>query len=111
MRQAQLRYSQLTGRHGKFYTDTFFFAAPTINGSTMAQHLTFTKVYLMKAESEAMDTLRKFIKDVGIPHALHADDALELMQGKFKQTCMEFGVSTTYTELYSPWQNRSEGGI
>jgi hypothetical protein len=74
-------------------------------------NLTFTKVYPMKAKSEAMDTLRKFIQDVDIPRALHSDDALELMQGKTKQTCKEFGIGTTYTELYRPWQNRAEGGI
>jgi hypothetical protein len=33
------------------------------------------------------------------------------MQGKFKQTCEEFGIGTSYTEPYSPWQNRAEGGI
>jgi hypothetical protein len=113
--QAQLHYSQLTGRHGKFYMDTFFSTAPSINGSSMAQlcinDLTFIKVYPMKAKSEAMDTLRKFIQDMDIPHALHSDDALELMQGKFKQTCKKFGIGTTYTELYRPWQSRAEGGI
>lgn len=30
-RQAQLRYNQLGGRHGRFYTDTFFSAVPTLN--------------------------------------------------------------------------------
>jgi hypothetical protein len=48
--------------------------------------LSFTKVYPMKAKSKTVDTLRNFIQDVGIPHAIHSDDALELMQGKFKQT-------------------------
>ncbi len=114
-RQAQLRYSQMSGRHGRFYTDTFFANTPTLNGSTMAQlyinDLSFNKVYPMKAKSETVDTLRKFIQDVGIPHAIHSDDALELMQGKFKQTCEEFGIGTTYTEPYIPWQNRAEGGI
>jgi hypothetical protein len=113
--QAQLRYSQLSGRHGRFYTDTFFSNTPTMNGNTMAQlyinDLSFTKVYPMKAKSEAADTLRKFIQDVGIPHALHSDDAPELMYGKFKQTCKEYGIGATYTKPYSPWQNRAEGGI
>jgi len=37
--------------------------------------LSFTKVYSMKQKSEVADTLSKFIHDVGIPHALHSDDA------------------------------------
>jgi len=114
-RQAQLRYSQLSGRHGRFYTDTFFASTKTINGCKMAQiyvnDLSFAKMYPMKAKSDTSDTLKKFIQDVGIPHALHSDDAPELMQGNFKQTCKEFGINTTYTEPYSPWQNRAEGAI
>ena len=114
-KQAQLRYNQLSGRHGRFYTDTFFASVPTLNGASMAQlyinDLSFTKVYTMKQKSEVADTLSKFIHDVGIRHALHSDDAPELMQGRFRQLCKEYHISTTYTEPYSPWQNRAEGGI
>jgi len=114
-RQAQLRYNQLSGRHGRFYTDTFFSSVPSLNGSKMAQlyinDLSFTKTYPMKLKSEVADTLSKFIHEVGIPHAIHSDDAPELMQGKFKQLCKEYQIQTSYTEPYSPWQNRAEGGI
>jgi len=114
-RQAQLRYSQLSGRHGKFYTDTFFASSQTLNGCKMAQlyinDLSFTKVYPMKTKAETSDTLSKFIHEVGIPHSLHSDDAPELMHGQFKQVCKEYNINTTYTEPYSPWQNRAEGGI
>jgi transposase len=33
------------------------------------------------------------------------------MQGRFWQLCKEYQIPTTYTEPYSPWQNRAEGGI
>jgi hypothetical protein len=71
-KQAQLRYKQLSGRHGCFYTDTFFASVPTLNGSKMAQiyinDLSFCKVYPMKQKSSAPDTLNSFIHEVGIPH-------------------------------------------
>jgi len=73
--------------------------------------LSFTKTYPMKQKSEAVDTLSIFIHEVGIPNALHSDDAPELMQGKFKQLCKEYQIQTSYTEPYSPWQNSAEGGI
>ena len=36
-RQAQLRYPQLSGRHGRFYTDTFFSSSPAIDMSKCCQ--------------------------------------------------------------------------
>ncbi len=33
------------------------------------------------------------------------------MHGKFRALYRDYGISTTYTEPYSPWQNRAEGGI
>jgi hypothetical protein len=114
-KQAQLRYRQLSGRHGRFYTDTFFASTATLNGCKMAQlyinDLSFTKIYPMKLKSETQLTLSTFIHDVGIPHSIHSDDAPELMHGKFRALCRDYGTSTTYTEPYNPWQNRAEGGI
>jgi len=99
-KQAQLRYKQLTGRHGSFYTDTFFSQAKSLNECSMAQIYvndpTFTKVYPMKLQSEAPDTLMYFIHDVGIPNTMHLDDAPELMHGCFKQICKDYGIKTTY---------------
>jgi hypothetical protein len=88
-KQAQFRYKQLSGRHGRFYTDTFFSNTPSINGCKMAQlyinDLTFTKVYPMKTKSQTSETLSAFIHYVGIPTIIHSDDANELMHGKFRQ--------------------------
>jgi hypothetical protein len=113
--QAQLRYNQLGGRHGRFYTDTFFSSLPSVNGSTMAQVYTndqgYSKVYPMKLKSQTHETLSTFIHEVGIPASIHSDDAPKLMKGNFKDLCKEFHIPCTYTEPYSPWQNRAEGAI
>ncbi len=57
-KQAQLRYRQLSGRHGRFYTDTFFTSVPSLNGSKMAQiyinDLSLTKVYTTGTLQAAM---------------------------------------------------------
>jgi hypothetical protein len=95
-RQAQLRYNQLGGRHGGFYTDTFFSSVPSLNGSTMAQAYThdqgYTKVYPMQLKSQTHEILSTFIHKVGIPAAIHSDDAKELMLGKFRELCKEFHI-------------------
>jgi IS30 family transposase len=65
----------------------------------------------MKLKSQAHESLSAFIHEVGIPSSLHSDDAKELMQGKFKDLCKEFHIPCTYTEPYSPWQNRAENAI
>jgi len=84
-RQAQLHYRQLSGRHGKFYTNTFFSSSATLNGCKMAQlytnDLSFIKIYPMKAKSEVPDSLSKFLYEVGIPNAIHSDDAPEQCMG------------------------------
>jgi hypothetical protein len=71
----------------------------------------FSKIYPMKSKSETPDSLLTFIHDVGIPSSIHSDGAKELSQGRFKTICTEYGIPSTITEPYSPWQNRAEGGI
>ena len=73
--------------------------------------LTLTKVYTMKQKSDVPDTLSSFIHEVGIPHSIHSDDTPELKHWRFKQLCKEYGIANTYTEPYSPWQNRAESNI
>jgi hypothetical protein len=106
-KQAQLRYKQLSGRHGTFYTDTFFANTNSLNGCKMAQiyvnDLSFTKVYPMKNKSDIPDTLSNFIHDVGIPHTIHSDNAPEIEKGKFRQLFKDYGIIQTFTEPYSPW--------
>jgi hypothetical protein len=80
-------------------------------GQLYINDLSFCKMYPMKQKSNTPDTLNSFIHEVGIPHAIHSDDAPELLHGRFKQICKDYGIQTSYTEPYSPWQNRAEGGI
>jgi hypothetical protein len=114
-KQAHSRYPHLGGRHGRFYTDTFFLSVPTLRSCELAQLYTsdvgFMKVYPMRAKSEAFESLNAFIHEVEIPDELHSDDAKELMEGKFRAICRDYGIKTSYSEPHSPWQNRAEAGI
>jgi hypothetical protein len=100
-KQAQLRYNQLSSRHGRFYTDTMFSSIPSIGGKKMAQlytnDLLFTRIYPMKLKSETADTLQALIHEIGIPHAIHSDDAKEIMHGKFKSLCSDYSIPCTLT--------------
>jgi len=109
---AQLRYPRLSGRHGKFHTDTFFADVPSLQGAKMGQMYTndahFTKFYPMKTKAEAPNTLIAFMQDIGIPSDLHSDNANELTQGKMKELLKEFWIKPSQSEPHSPWQVRAE---
>ena len=112
---AQLRYPRLAPPHGKFHTDIFFTSCPSIHGCPMGQMYTndvhFSKFFPMKRKAEAPDTLMAFMQDVGIPSALHSDDAKELTEGKMSQIMKEFWIKPSNSEPYSPWQVRAELAI
>jgi len=114
-RQAQLRCPQLSGRHGRFYTDTFFSSVKSIDMATCCQlfgnDIGFTQVYPMRLKSEAHLSLKSFVHNVGIPHILHSDNAKELSQGEWRKVCNDFSIHTKNTEPHSPWKNRAEGHI
>jgi hypothetical protein len=105
----------LSGRHGRFYTDTFYSSIPAISGKKIAQIFTndihLTKVYPMASKGDTSDALLSFIHYVGIPSSIHSDDAKEITKGKFKKLCQDYHIPITTTEPYSPWQNRAEGAI
>ena len=109
---AQLRYPRLGGQHGRFHTDTFFAAQPSLSRCTMGQMFTndvnFSKFYPMKRKSEASDALVSFMQDIGIPCELHSDDAKELTEGKMGELLRKFWIKGTESEPYSPWQVRAE---
>jgi hypothetical protein len=112
---AQLRYPRLSGRHGKFHTDTFFADVPSLHGAKMGQMYTndahFTKFYPMKTKSEAPNTLISFMQDIGIPSDLHSSNASELTQGKMKELLKEFWIKPSQNEPHSPWQVTAELAI
>jgi len=114
-KQATLRYDQLGGRHGRFYSDTFFSAVKSIRGNTMGQlfvnHVGFYHFVPMKLKGDAGDALLEFIQEVGIPGALHMDDAKELTSGKWVKVRKDHGIKQTLAEPYSPFQNCTEVNI
>jgi len=65
----------------------------------------------MKSNAEAGNALLEFIQDIGIPSALHTDDAKELTSGKWEQVRKDHGIKQTLAEPYSPFQNRTEVNI
>jgi hypothetical protein len=77
-------------------------------GQMFTNDVHFTKFYLMRAKSEAPDALISFMQDIGIPSALHSDDAKELTQGHMGELLRKFWLKGTQSEPYSPWQVRTE---
>jgi hypothetical protein len=65
----------------------------------------------MQHKSDAPDSLIEFIQDVGIPAALHSDDAKELVQDRMGQIIRKAWMKPSQSEPYSPWQNRAEIAI
>jgi len=110
-----LRYNQLGGRHGRFYSDTLFASEKSLHGNTVAQifanDIGYTYLMPMKSKSEAPYALKEFIQDVGIPSQLHTDDAKELTIGRWKEICQTHGIKQTQTEPHSQFQNRAEINI
>ena len=113
--QAQLRYNQLGSRHGRFYTDTMFSKIKSTRRNTCAQIFAddagFERVFPLQSKSQAGDALLELIRDIGIPAALHSDDARELRFGKWKEIESKYQIKHTLTEPYTPAQNRAEGSI
>ena len=47
-----------------------------------------------------------------MPTMLHTDNAKEFLEGRWKQVRTHYGgVKQTFTEPYSPWQNRAKASI
>jgi len=110
-----LRYNQLGGRHGRFYSDTLFASVKSLFGNNVGQifanDIGFTYLTPLKSKSEAPNAPREFIQDVGIPSHLHTDEAKELTIGRWKEICNSHGIRQTQTEPHSPFQNRAEINI
>ena len=61
-----------------------------------------------ETQEETSHSLRSFIEIVGLPAALHSDNHTNLKTGLFKKTLRKFGIWSSFTEPWSPWQNRAE---
>ena len=111
-----MRYKRLSSsRHGKFYVDTLFSKVKSIRGYTCGNLFTntlgFKKFFPLVTESQGKTTMKDFVHMVGIPPAIHSDDAKVFQHGQFQKDCRKFQILQTFTEPYSPWQNRAESGI
>jgi hypothetical protein len=65
----------------------------------------------MEKEAQSASSLQSFIHMVGIPWALHSDNAKVYTQGEFQRKCSKYDIAQSFTEPHSPWQNRAETGI
>ena len=113
--KAHMRYKRLTTKHGKFYVDTLKSKVKSIRGNTCGNLYTndlgFRKFFPMITESQTPSTLQTFIVMVGLPPALHADNAKVFVEGDVKRKCQKYGIEQSFTEPHSPWMNRAETGI
>ncbi|MGH3624303.1 MAG: hypothetical protein ACRDQ5_21370 [Sciscionella sp.] len=111
-KQQQLRYNQLSSR---FYSDTMFSKHKSVLSNSCGQifvnDLEFARFVPMKSKSEAGDALAEFIQDVGIPSALHTDNAKEETLGRWKDVRLSNQIKQTEAESYTPWHNRAERTI
>ena len=113
--KAHMRYRRLSTKKGLFYVDTLKSKVKSIRGYNVGNLYTnklgFRKFFPMEKESETPSTLQYFIELVGLPPAIHSDNAKVFMHGTFSKLCRKFQIKQTFTEPYSPWQNRAETGI
>ena len=113
--KAHMRYKRLSTKKGLFYVDTLKAKVKSIRGYTVGNLYTnklgFRKFFPMETESDTPNTLQYFIELVGLPPAIHSDNAKVFMHGAFGKLCRKYQIKQTFTEPYSPWQNRAEVGI
>jgi hypothetical protein len=62
----------------------------------------------MKLKADAGHALLEFIQDIGVPSALHTDNAKEMTSGKWETVQKDHQIKQTLTERHSTFQNRAE---
>ena len=60
---------------------------------------------LLKAKSEALASLKKFVLSVGTPKKLRQDNAKEFLSEQFKTYCLDAGILQEKTIPETPQQN------
>jgi len=110
----QLRYRQLGGHAGRFYSNTFFSTRKSVTRHSCCQifvnNVGFYHVTPLECESQASDALLEFIQQVGLPNHLHTDGSKAQTMGEWKNIVKKYHIKTSETEPYSPWQNWAESG-
>ena len=69
------------------------------------QYTKFVSVDLLKAKSEALAGMKKFVLSVGTPKRLKQDNAKEFLSEQFKTYCLEAGILQEKTVPEPPQQN------
>ena len=69
------------------------------------QYTKFVFVDLLKAKSEALASLKKFVLSVGTPKKLRQDNAKEFLSEQFKTYCLDAGILQKKTIPETPQQN------
>ena len=98
-------------------TDTILVNVPDVRrGSSCAQAYYGVKshminVYDMYTKSQAHGTYQDFIREEGVPLALHRDNSGEQNDTRFEKTNRELHVRDTTTEPDHPHQNPAETGL
>ena len=69
------------------------------------QYTKLVFVDLLKAESEALASLKKFVLSVGTPKKLRQDNAKEFLSEQFKTYCLDAGIRQEETITETPQQN------
>ena len=110
--KAQLKYKQLNKQFGTFYVDYLKSSVKSIRGfigGTVYTNKTGFKKFFPCEDEKSRTTasgLRYFIELVGLPASIHSDGHRNFKEGAFKKLVRKFGLSHTFTEPDSPWQNR-----
>jgi hypothetical protein len=63
------------------------------------------KFYSIQKKSQAVDTLHRYITEMGKPMSIRGDNAKEFLQGEFKRVCLENHIRTEWSAPYTPQQN------
>jgi len=105
-----LRYKRIDSL---FYTDTFFSSkVVSQRGFSMMQLFVsdkgFVKVYGMRSQTEFLDALRLFCKEVGAPKAVIVDSHKSEKSTKVKKFLNSVGTTLRVLEGSSPHQDRAE---
>ena len=69
------------------------------------QYTKFVFVEFLKAKSEALASLKKFVLSVGTPKKLRQDNAKEFLSEQFKTYCLDAGILLEKTIPETPQQN------
>ncbi len=67
-------------------------------GQLFVNDIGFYHFVSMKSKEDAGDGLLEFIQEVGVPGALHTDDAKELTSGCWEHVRKDHGIKQTLAE-------------